>query len=49
MDLPEIISKKVLSRYARWIAEEDMLKIGLSINLLRIDNVNKSNKEKNHG
>ena len=34
MDLPEIISKKVLSRYARWIAEEDMLKIGLSINLI---------------
>ena len=46
--MDDILSDKVLTRYAKWIAEEDMLRIGLNIKVLQIDNVNKSNKEKNH-
>ena len=49
MDILEYISSNVLDRYARWIAEEDMKQIGMSIKLLTIDRINAKTKENTHG
>ena len=37
MDILEYINSNVLDRYARWIAEEDMKRSGISIKLLTIE------------
>ena len=49
MDILEHINSNVLDRYARWIAEEDMKQIGMSIKLLTIDRINAKTKENTHG
>ena len=44
-DIIEFINSDLLDRYARWIAFEDMKRGGIPLLLVKIDNVNKSNKE----
>ena len=48
MEILEFINNKVWQKYAKWIAMEDMIKVGVDTNLLKIDN-NMLNKEKTHG
>ena len=47
MEILEFINNKVWQKYAKWIAMEDMIKVGVDTNLLKIDN-NMLNKEKTH-
>ena len=48
MEILEFVNSNVLQRYAKWIAMEDMVKVGVDTNLLKIDN-NMLTKEKTHG
>ena len=49
MNILEYINSNVLDRYARWIAEEDMKRSGISVKLLTIDRQNQTTKERIHG
>jgi len=47
MDMMKFISNNILERYAKWIAFEDMKRIGIVV--MNMENVNIKTKEKANG